>query len=58
MVCAKKNEHLQNLVGGGGGDEHEHVQLNMYKTHLFVEEVMKRAASSATKPQLSEAPLQ
>ena len=33
-------------------------QLNMYKTQLEVEEVMKRAASSATKPQLSEAPLE
>ena len=32
--------------------------MNMYKTKLFVEEVMKRAASSATKPQLSEAPLE
>ena len=36
------------------GMNNEH--LNMYKTKLFVEEVMKRAASSATKPQLSEAP--
>ena len=38
------------------GMNNEH--LNMYKTKLFVEEVTKRAASSATKPQLSEAPLQ
>ena len=36
------------------GMNNEH--LNMYKTKLFVEEVTKRAASSATKPQLSEAP--
>ena len=23
------NEHLQNLVGGGQGDEHEHVQSSV-----------------------------